>query len=151
MEKKKWNLIKWHHRFFLVFLKAPKEEHLLSRVCERSVCLWQRSGEGRRTDTEKMNSGILNIKDDRVPQQLLLFIFLWKHLDTHIHLYSCHTPSFSPSPSVSSCHTLFFPLSRSPPRLHVLHVKQPQLDSDGGGTSMQPIILHIFFLVNVRK
>lgn len=115
MKKKKIEFNKFLNCFFLK--KAPKEEDLLSWVCEHSVCLWQRSGEGRRTDTEKMNSGILNIKDDRVPQQLLLFIFLWKHLDTHIHLYSCHTPSFSPSPSVSSCHTLSFLLSRSPSHL----------------------------------
>lgn len=109
--------------------KAPKEEHLLSGVCEHSVCLWQRSGEGRRSDTEKMNSGILNIKDDRVPQQLLLFIFLRKHLDTHIHLYSCHTPSFSPSPSVSSCHSLFFSVALLLLLSYLrLHVNQPQVN-----------------------
>lgn len=67
--------------------------------CEQSICLWRCWG-----DAEKMNRGILNIKDDRVPQQLLLFIFLRKHLHTYIHLYSCPTPSFSPSPSSSKRH-----------------------------------------------
>lgn len=33
------------------------------------------SGEKRRRDAEKMNNGVLNIKDEGVAQQLFLFIF----------------------------------------------------------------------------
>ena len=33
------------------------------------------SGEIRRTDAEKMNNGVLNIKDEGVARQLFLFIF----------------------------------------------------------------------------
>lgn len=51
-----------------------------------------------------MNRGILNIKDDKVPQQLLLFIFLPKHSDTYIHLlFTCPTLSlFSFTPLAAS-------------------------------------------------
>lgn len=60
------------------------------------------SGENRRRDAGKMNNGVLNIKDEGVAQQLFLFIFHWKHLDTSIHLFICPTPSVSPSPSFKS-------------------------------------------------
>lgn len=59
-----------------------------------------------------MNNDVLNIKDEIVAQQLFLFIFHWKHLDTSIHLFIGPTPSsFSPSLSLSVILCTFYSLS----------------------------------------
>lgn len=49
-----------------------------------------------------MNSGILNIKDEGVAQQLFLFIFHWKHLDPSIHLFICPLLPFPLHPLLKS-------------------------------------------------
>lgn len=67
-----------------------------------SVCLWTVR------DAEKMNNGVSNIKDEGVAQQLFLFIFHWKHLDTSIHLLICPLlPPFLLHSSVK-CHLCTF-------------------------------------------
>lgn len=75
------------------------------------------SSETRRGDSEKMNNGVLNIKDEGVAQQLFLFIFQWKHLD-NIHPSFLH--SISPlSPSSSFRKPVCFCLPQSESFWHV--------------------------------
>lgn len=58
-----------------IFLKKrkKKKEHFFSFYALGASV--SDSSENHRRDTEKMNSGILNIKDEGVAQQLFLFIF----------------------------------------------------------------------------
>lgn len=92
-------------RFKIVSVVAKKKSSFRGfseRVCEKDpeVSVWQW------WDAEKMNNSVLNIKDEGIAQQLFLFIFHWKHLDSPIHLFICFTPSsVSPSLPFKTCHS----------------------------------------------
>lgn len=78
----------------LTFFKSKKHISSVSVVWV-SECVWvlwvsvSDSSKNCQWDAEEMNNGVLNIKDEGVAQQLFLFIFHWKHLDTFIHLFIC--------------------------------------------------------------
>lgn len=92
-------------RFKIVSVVAKKKSSFCGfseRVCDKDpeVSVWQW------WDAEKMNNSVLNIKDEGIAQQLFLFIFHWKHLDSPIHLFICFTPSsVSPSLPFKTCHS----------------------------------------------
>lgn len=103
----------WNHIF------VAKKKANFSSFCGLNQWVWalwasvSHSGENSPRDAEKMNNDVLNIKDEGVAQQLFLFIFHWKHLDTSIHLFMGPTPSsFSPSLSFNKSHSVHLPLTQ---------------------------------------